>query len=123
VVSFTLLPLYPWGNSLQYPLYWKLGGPQSQSGHCEEEKNLLPLQGVKSQLLGHPAHILVTIPTELSNKQRINKQDTEKLPYIQIYPYTAHKVSAYHIHLDYILFSINKSFFITIRITLHPQTK
>jgi hypothetical protein len=33
--SFMLLPLYPW-----YPLYRRLGGPQSRSGHCGEEENL-----------------------------------------------------------------------------------
>jgi hypothetical protein len=32
VVSFTPLPLYPQGNSPRYPLYRKLGEPQSQSG-------------------------------------------------------------------------------------------
>jgi hypothetical protein len=40
VVSFLPLPLYSQGNSHQYPLYRRLGGPHNQSGHYEEEKNL-----------------------------------------------------------------------------------
>jgi hypothetical protein len=34
VISFTLLPLYPRGNSLRYPLDMRLGGHQSRSGRC-----------------------------------------------------------------------------------------
>jgi hypothetical protein len=47
--SFTPLPLYPRGKISRYPLYlyiW-LGRPQSRSGHCGEEKNILPLPGFK----------------------------------------------------------------------------
>jgi hypothetical protein len=40
VVSFTPLPLYPWGKSSRYPLEKRLGGPQSQSGRHGEEKIL-----------------------------------------------------------------------------------
>jgi hypothetical protein len=35
-------PLYTWEKSPLYPSDRKLGGPQNQSGPCEEEKNLLP---------------------------------------------------------------------------------
>jgi hypothetical protein len=42
VASFTPRSLYPWGNRLRYPLYRRLGGPQSRSGHCGEEKILAP---------------------------------------------------------------------------------
>jgi hypothetical protein len=42
VVSFTLLPLYSRGNRPRHPLDRKLGGPQSRSGRCEEDKNLPP---------------------------------------------------------------------------------
>jgi hypothetical protein len=31
----------------QYPQNRRLGGPQSQCGYCEEEKNLLTLTGFK----------------------------------------------------------------------------
>jgi hypothetical protein len=31
--------LLPWGKDPQYPLYRKLGGPQSWSGHRLEEKS------------------------------------------------------------------------------------
>jgi hypothetical protein len=48
-----LLPLNPPGNSPyaspQYPLYKRLGGPQSQSGLYGEEKNPLPLPGIELQ--------------------------------------------------------------------------
>jgi hypothetical protein len=33
------------GKEPRYPLHWILGGPQSQSGPCGEEKNLFPLPG------------------------------------------------------------------------------
>jgi hypothetical protein len=42
MVSFTPLPLYSRGKSPRYPLYRRMGGPQSPSGHCGEEKNLAP---------------------------------------------------------------------------------
>jgi hypothetical protein len=40
VVSFTPLKLYPRGTSPQYQLDRRLGGPQSRSGCCGEEKKL-----------------------------------------------------------------------------------
>jgi hypothetical protein len=40
VVSFTPRPLYPRGNRPRYPLYRRLGGPQSRSERHGEEKNL-----------------------------------------------------------------------------------
>jgi hypothetical protein len=42
----TPLPLYPPGKSPRYPV----GEPQGQSGHCGEEKNLLPLAGIEPLL-------------------------------------------------------------------------
>jgi hypothetical protein len=47
----------PGGKSPRYPLDRTLGGPQSRSGHCGEEKILDPT-GIRA-----PA---VAIPTELS---------------------------------------------------------
>jgi hypothetical protein len=41
--SFTPRPLYPRGKSPRYPLDRRLGGPQSRSGCCGVERNLLPL--------------------------------------------------------------------------------
>jgi hypothetical protein len=35
VVSFTPVPLYPWGNGPRYPLNRRLGGPHSRSGWRE----------------------------------------------------------------------------------------
>jgi hypothetical protein len=66
VVSFTLLSLYPRGNSSRYALYRRLGGPQSRSGLCGEEKNVLSLPGIEPRLLSRPACSLVAIPTELA---------------------------------------------------------
>jgi hypothetical protein len=41
----------PWHFTLRetarYSMYRRLGGSQNQSGHYEEEKNLLPLLGIK----------------------------------------------------------------------------
>jgi hypothetical protein len=42
VVRFTRRPLYSRGRSLRYPLDRRLGGPQSRSGRCGEEKILDP---------------------------------------------------------------------------------
>jgi hypothetical protein len=38
-------------KELQYPLIRRLIGPQRQSGHFVEEKNLLPLQGFEPQAI------------------------------------------------------------------------
>jgi hypothetical protein len=35
------------GRKPQYPPTWRQGESQSLSGSCEEEKNLLPLPGIK----------------------------------------------------------------------------
>jgi hypothetical protein len=66
MVSTTPQFLYSRVKSPQYPLDGRLGGPQNWSGCYGEEKNLLPLLGIKLQFLGRPAHSLVTILTELS---------------------------------------------------------
>jgi hypothetical protein len=42
MVSFTPRPLYPQGKGPRYPLDRRLGGPQSRSGHGDEEKNSQP---------------------------------------------------------------------------------
>jgi hypothetical protein len=41
------LSLYPREKSHRYQLDKRLGGSQTQSGHCGEEKNLLPLLGIE----------------------------------------------------------------------------
>jgi len=46
-VSGQLHAPYPWGNSPQYPLDRKLGGPQSWTGYSGKEKNPCPCQGIK----------------------------------------------------------------------------
>jgi hypothetical protein len=51
------------GRFPRYPLDRRLGGPQSRSGRCGEEKNLLPLPGIE---LRPPSPLPVATPTELS---------------------------------------------------------
>jgi hypothetical protein len=51
VFSFTPLPLYPLGNSYQYPLDRSLDGPQSLSGR-RGEKHFFPLPVIEPQSLG-----------------------------------------------------------------------
>jgi hypothetical protein len=41
--------LYPRRKDSRYPLYRRLGGPQSRSGHRGYRKNPLPLPVIKSQ--------------------------------------------------------------------------
>jgi hypothetical protein len=41
VVRFTPQPSYPQGKSFRYPLNVRLGGPQSRSGCCVEEIDLI----------------------------------------------------------------------------------
>jgi hypothetical protein len=47
--------LYPWGKDPRYPLYRRLGGPQSRSGHRGYRKNPLPLPGIEPRSPGRPA--------------------------------------------------------------------
>jgi hypothetical protein len=49
LVNFTPRPLYSRENSPSYPLNRRLGEPQSRSGRCGEEKNLLPLPRIESR--------------------------------------------------------------------------
>jgi hypothetical protein len=53
VVIFTLLPLYPRGQSPGYPVDRRLVGPQNLSGHCGEEK-IFPFRESKP---GRPTRI------------------------------------------------------------------
>jgi hypothetical protein len=49
----------------------KLDGPQSQTGDCEKEENLLPLLRTEPQFLACPDHSLVTILTMIYRIQII----------------------------------------------------
>jgi hypothetical protein len=51
VVSFIHLPLYTQGKNPCYPLYRRLGGPQSRSGRGDEEKNSRPLLGLEPLII------------------------------------------------------------------------
>jgi hypothetical protein len=57
VVNYTPLPLYPPSKCPRFPTVQELSGPQSQSGHCGEEKNLLPLPGIKNKIEWKTAYI------------------------------------------------------------------
>jgi hypothetical protein len=60
----------PQGNRLWYPLDKKLGGPQSQSGRCGQEKNLASA-GNRT-----PAVQPVAIPSEPKTLPEINIKAT-----------------------------------------------
>jgi hypothetical protein len=49
-----------------YPLDRRLGGPQSRSGRGGEEKNSQPPPAIEPEYTDRPAHIPVSIPSELS---------------------------------------------------------
>ena len=51
VAGLTPRPLYPLGKRLQYPLNWRLGEHQSPSGHFQEKKNILHLQGFEPRIV------------------------------------------------------------------------
>jgi hypothetical protein len=52
VVSITPRPRFtPGGKSPRYPLYRRLGGPQSRSGRRGKRKNPLPLSGIEPRPL------------------------------------------------------------------------
>jgi hypothetical protein len=68
---WTLLPsLFTHEKETRYPLNRTLVVPQRRSGRFGEEKNLFDLAGI--QTLDFPAHILVTILTELSRIKLIS---------------------------------------------------
>jgi hypothetical protein len=54
VVIFTPRPVYPRGKSAWYPLYRRLGGPQSRSGRRGEEK-FFDATGTQLRPLGRPS--------------------------------------------------------------------
>jgi hypothetical protein len=74
VVSFTPWPIYR-----MYPLYRSLGGPQSRSRYCGEEKNLLPLPGIEHRLLGRrtrsPSRYRLSYPDSHGIAQRYIPED------------------------------------------------
>jgi hypothetical protein len=49
VATFTPLPFKPQGNGPRYPMDRRLGGPQSRTGRCDDEKNALFPPGIEPQ--------------------------------------------------------------------------
>jgi hypothetical protein len=60
VVSFTIRPLYHQRKRPWYPLDRRLGGPQSRSKRCCEEKNSLPLPGIESPIIQPIGQLYIT---------------------------------------------------------------
>jgi hypothetical protein len=79
VVSFTLRPLYPQGKIPHYPLNRRLGGPQSRSGHCWEERYLLPLLGIEPQPSNLKPVTILTEPFPVGKLQ--NNTTTTSFPF------------------------------------------
>jgi hypothetical protein len=77
VVSFTPLPLYPRKKSPRYPLDRRLGGLQSRSGRCGEEKNLA-LQGIEPEPSSPSLYRLSYDLVEIE-KQDMNPQSEENI--------------------------------------------
>jgi hypothetical protein len=69
VVRSTPQPLYLQGKSPRYPLHRRLGGTQSRSGRCDEEKNSQSLPGLEHRSSSpqppNLGHLPVTIPTDI----------------------------------------------------------
>jgi hypothetical protein len=72
VVNFMPLPLYSPRKLFQYPLYMRLGGPQSRSGRCGEDKNVFPLAGIDLRFFGFPTPCLAAISIFLQDDNIIN---------------------------------------------------
>lgn len=62
MVSFMPKPLYPWGESHQYPSARRLCGVQRWSSYFGEKKILLTLLAMEPWISDCPAYGLVTIP-------------------------------------------------------------
>jgi hypothetical protein len=72
VVSFTARHLYPQGKNPWYPLYRRLGGPQSRSVRGGEEKNSQHLPGLEPPIIQPVAQ---RSTTELSRYLSLERQD------------------------------------------------
>jgi hypothetical protein len=62
-----LRPLYPQGKSPRYPLYRRLGGPQSRSGRGGEEKNSQPPPGIETSVISYFIKFYINYPNEIEN--------------------------------------------------------
>jgi hypothetical protein len=71
-VSFTPRPLYPQGKSPGYPLDRRLGGPHSQSGRSDEEKNSQSLPGLELPIIQHVAQRYTTELSRLFSVKNVN---------------------------------------------------
>jgi hypothetical protein len=53
-------PLHRQGKKPWYPLYRRMGGPHSRSGHGGEEKNFQPLPGLEPPIIQSAAQLYTT---------------------------------------------------------------
>jgi len=51
LISFTLRPIYPQGNSSRFPLDERMDGPHKRFGHDGEEKYTQPLLVLEPQII------------------------------------------------------------------------
>jgi hypothetical protein len=65
VVSFNPRLLYSHGKSPWYPVDRRLGGPQSRSAQCGEERNSQPLSGLELPIIKPVAQCYTTEPSRL----------------------------------------------------------
>jgi hypothetical protein len=79
MVSFTPRPLYPRRKGTRYPLYRRLGGPQSRSGQHGKEKILDPTgtdpSVVQPIASGNTDYATSAQKTKVTNKQSKTRKD------------------------------------------------
>jgi hypothetical protein len=66
VVRYMLRSLYLQEDIPRYPVYGRLGGPQSRYGRYSDVQNLLALPETEPRFLDRPNHSPVAVPTENS---------------------------------------------------------
>jgi hypothetical protein len=74
--------LYPRGKDLRYPLYRRLGGPQSRSGHRGCRKNPLPLPRIEPRSPGRPvrSQTLYWLSYPASIRNNVNRNNNAPDP-------------------------------------------
>jgi hypothetical protein len=77
--------LHPRGKDPRHPLYWRLGEPQSWSGHMREEKSFRLCRGsnldrpVVHSVVRHYTDWATLLPLLLKKRRKINFQPTLRL--------------------------------------------
>jgi hypothetical protein len=87
--------LYPRGKNPRYPLYRRLGGPQSRSGHRDYRKNLLPLPDIEHWSPGRSVCSQDTKLTELPPAAGLYFDYTSDAPRFNLVKVTSHMQLAF----------------------------